>query len=89
MATARAQPRRICFLTPEEQILRCAQDDNARTFVFRITDLPALNACLNATSALFLLLGYRAIRRLEIERHRRLMIAAAITSALFLVSYLT
>jgi putative membrane protein len=56
---------------------------------FRITDLPALNACLNATSALFLLLAYRAIRRLEIDRHRRLMIAAAVTSAVFLVSYLT
>ena len=55
----------------------------------RITDLPALNACLNATSALFLLLAYRAIRRLEIDRHRRLMIAAAITSAVFLASYLT
>jgi len=56
---------------------------------FRITDLPALNACLNATSALFLLLAYRAIRRLEIDRHRRLMIAAAVTSAVFLASYLT
>jgi putative membrane protein len=56
---------------------------------FRITDLPALNACLNATSALFLLLAYRAIRRREIERHRGLMLAAAITSAVFLVSYLT
>ena len=56
---------------------------------FRITDLPALNACLNATSALFLLLGYRAIRRLEIDRHRRFMLSAAVTSALFLVSYLT
>ena len=54
-----------------------------------ITDLPALNACLNATSTMFLLLAYRAIRRLEIDRHRRLMISAAITSALFLVSYLT
>jgi putative membrane protein len=57
--------------------------------LFRLTDLPALNACLNATSALFLLLGYRAIRRLEIDRHRRLMIAAAVTSAVFLASYLT
>jgi putative membrane protein len=56
---------------------------------FRVTDLPALNACLNATSALFLLLAYRAIRRREIERHRGLMLAAAITSAVFLVSYLT
>jgi uncharacterized membrane protein YozB (DUF420 family) len=34
-------------------------------------------------------LGYRAIRRLEIERHRRLMLSAAAVSALFLVSYLT
>lgn len=56
---------------------------------FRLTDLPALNACLNATSALFLLLAYRAIRRREIGRHRRLMLTAAITSAVFLVSYLT
>jgi len=57
--------------------------------VFRLTDLPALNACLNATSALFLLLAYLAIRRREIERHRGLMLAAAITSAVFLASYLT
>jgi putative membrane protein len=57
--------------------------------ILRLTDLPALNACLNATSALFLLLGYRAIRRLEIHRHRRLMVSAAITSAVFLASYVT
>ncbi len=56
---------------------------------FGLRDLPALNACLNATSALFLLLAYRAIRRLEIERHRGFMLAAAATSALFLVCYLT
>jgi putative membrane protein len=34
-----------------------------------------------------LLLAYRAIRRLDIEKHRRWMLAAATTSALFLVSY--
>ena len=56
---------------------------------FRWADLATLNACLNATSALFLLLGRRAIRRLEIDRHKRLMIAAAVTSGVFLVSYLT
>ena len=56
---------------------------------FGIRDLPALNAFLNATSAVFLVLGYAAIRRLEIERHRRWMLCAAVTSALFLVSYLT
>jgi len=48
-----------------------------------------VNAALNATSAVFLLIAYRAIRRMEIERHRRWMLAAATTSALFLVSYLS
>ena len=56
---------------------------------FTIRDLPALNAALNATSALFLVLAYRAIRRKEVSRHRRLMLTAATISALFLVSYLT
>jgi uncharacterized membrane protein YozB (DUF420 family) len=54
-----------------------------------IRDLPALNAALNLTSAVLVLLGYRAIRRLQIERHRKLMLSAAAVSALFLVSYLT
>ncbi|HYB53718.1 MAG TPA: DUF420 domain-containing protein [Thermoanaerobaculia bacterium] len=54
-----------------------------------IRDLPAVNAFLNATSAFLLLLGYRAIRRLHIERHRALMISAAVTSTLFLASYIT
>ncbi len=57
--------------------------------MFRWSDLATVNACLNALSALFLLLGHRAIRRFEIERHRRLMVAAAVTSAVFLASYLT
>jgi uncharacterized membrane protein YozB (DUF420 family) len=52
------------------------------------THLPALNAFLNLTSFVLLLAGYRAIRRYEIERHRRFMLAAATTSLLFLVSYL-
>ncbi len=49
---------------------------------------PTINATLNAASAVFLLVAYRAIRRLEIERHRRWMLAAAFTSAAFLISYL-
>ena len=52
-------------------------------------DLPALNALLNAASAVLVVLAYRAIRRLQIERHRALMLWAAATSAVFLVSYLT
>lgn len=57
--------------------------------MFRWSDLATVNACLNALSALFLLLGHRAIRRFEIDRHRRLMVSAAVTSAVFLASYLT
>jgi putative membrane protein len=50
--------------------------------------LPAWNAALNASSAVLLLLGFRAIRAGARERHRRLMVAAVAVSALFLVSYL-
>jgi putative membrane protein len=54
-----------------------------------LTDLPALNATLNATSAILLIAGYRFIRRRQITAHKRCMLAAGATSALFLVSYLT
>ncbi len=57
--------------------------------MFRWSDLAAVNACLNATSGLLLVLGHRAIRRFEIDRHRRMMVAAAVISAIFLISYLT
>jgi putative membrane protein len=51
--------------------------------------LPAWNASLNATSAVLLVLGYRAIRAGARERHRKLMVSAVGVSAIFLVSYLT
>ena len=54
-----------------------------------IEQLPALNATLNAASGVLLVLAYRAIRRRQIERHRALMLSAAVVSLLFLVSYLT
>lgn len=53
-----------------------------------VRDLPTLNAALNAASALLLAAAYHAIRRREIERHRRLMLSAVFTSVIFLVSYL-
>jgi putative membrane protein len=49
--------------------------------------LPALNAFLNATSASFLVLAYRAIRRRDIVTHVRRVLVALGASALFLVSY--
>ncbi len=51
--------------------------------------LPALNAVLNASSALCLVLGYVAIRRRAIQAHRTLMVTAFALSAVFLVGYLT
>jgi putative membrane protein len=54
-----------------------------------LVDLPVLNAVLNAMSAILLSAGYRFIRRRQITAHKRCMLAACATSALFLVSYLT
>jgi putative membrane protein len=54
-----------------------------------ISDLPALNAGLNSVSALLLLAGYVCIRKGNVSAHRNCMVAAVVTSALFLVSYLT
>jgi uncharacterized membrane protein YozB (DUF420 family) len=54
-----------------------------------ISDLPALNAALNATSAILLILGYLCIRRRKITAHKLCMLSAFVTSTLFLISYLT
>ena len=53
-----------------------------------VTDLPAVNATLNAVAAFLLLAGYREIKRGRMARHRAAMIAACAASTLFLVSYL-
>ena len=47
-----------------------------------------LNACLNTLSAILLLRGYLQIRRGEREAHRKTMLAALLSSGLFLSSYL-
>ena len=52
-----------------------------------ISDLPAINATLNGLAAIFLTTGYVLIRRGHRELHKRCMLAALTTSALFLVSY--
>jgi putative membrane protein len=49
--------------------------------------LPTLNATLNAIAAVLLVCGYIMIKRGRWEVHRRFMLAAFSTSALFLVSY--
>ncbi len=49
---------------------------------------PTLNAFLNASSSILLITGYLFIRRRRINAHRFTMVAALITSALFLICYL-
>jgi uncharacterized membrane protein YozB (DUF420 family) len=50
--------------------------------------LPTVNATLNATSGIFLLIGYVLIRRRQINAHRNAMLGAFGSSTLFLISYL-
>ena len=52
-----------------------------------VHDLPAVNATLNAISGVLLVIAYVFIRKRQIERHRRTMIAAFVMSSLFLVCY--
>jgi uncharacterized membrane protein YozB (DUF420 family) len=53
-----------------------------------VHDLPAVNATLNGISGVLLVAGYLLIRAKRRELHRRVMLAAFTTSALFLASYL-
>jgi putative membrane protein len=51
--------------------------------------LPPVNAAMNATSAVLLVLGWRSIRSGERQRHRAIMLSALGVSAVFLAGYLT
>ena len=49
---------------------------------------PVINATLNGTSAVLLLIGRRFIKRGRMAAHRAVMITAVSVSTLFLISYL-
>jgi len=49
--------------------------------------LPLVNATINSTTTLILILGLWMIKKKNIQAHRRLMTTAIVLSALFLVSY--
>jgi putative membrane protein len=53
-----------------------------------ISQLPTLNASLNATSAVLLVTGYYFIRQRNIAAHRLCMVLAFAVSIVFLCSYL-
>jgi uncharacterized membrane protein YozB (DUF420 family) len=54
-----------------------------------ISDLPAIDAVLNGTCAVLLLIARNRIKNKKVHQHRALMIAAYITSIIFLGCYLT
>jgi putative membrane protein len=54
-----------------------------------VAALPLANACLNATSAALLTLGYVFIRRKQVTAHKTCMVSALVVSTLFLASYVT
>jgi uncharacterized membrane protein YozB (DUF420 family) len=53
-----------------------------------LNDLPALNAALNATSAVLLVSAWILIRQRRVRAHAYLIFAAIGTSTAFLISYL-
>ena len=52
------------------------------------TQLPTVNASLNAVAATLLVVGWMLIRRGRVRAHRAVMLSAFACSILFLVSYL-
>lgn len=59
------------------------------TFPSFIYKLPLLNACLNGTCSVLLLVSLMAIKRRNIALHKKLNVTAFVLSCLFLVSYVT
>lgn len=57
--------------------------------MIQLSDLPLVNASLNATSGVFLVAGYLCIRRQKITAHAVCMIVALTVSILFLGTYVT
>jgi len=51
-------------------------------------DLPAVNATLNALSTALLVTGYLLVRARRFTAHRNVMVAALVSSTLFLTCYL-
>lgn len=62
--------------------------DPAATSIPWVKNLNALNATFNGISTILLILGFREIKNRNFTKHMKYMVAAFISSALFLVSYI-
>ena len=54
-----------------------------------VSEIPTLNAALNATATVLIMTGFVLIKQKKIEAHRACMLTAGAVSALFLVGYVT
>lgn len=54
---------------------------------FSVSDIPALNAALNAAATILIICGFICIRLKRAHAHRAFMLSAAVASALFLIGY--
>ncbi len=67
---------------------RPPQRETAQPMPNQYAIFPAINATLNATSAVLLLIGRAFIKHGRVAVHRAFMVSAVFSSSLFLVSYL-
>lgn len=54
-----------------------------------VSEIPTLNAALNATATVLITAGFIFIKQRKIELHRACMLTAGVVSALFLAGYVT
>ena len=54
-----------------------------------VSDIPPLNAALNATATVLITAGFIFIKRGQRDAHRACMLSAGVVSALFLIGYVT
>jgi len=54
-----------------------------------VHDIPALNATLNAIATVLISTGFVLVKLRRLETHRKVMTAAMVVSAVFLVGYVT
>lgn len=64
-------------------------DSSSLAFHMPIHWFPPINACLNAASGILIVVGFLFIRRKQVSKHHACMIAAVVSSSLFLISYVT
>lgn len=76
----------VCALVTMLNQKMIPHPDSFPGFIYR---LPALNALLNATCSILLLVSLWAIKKRNIDLHKKLNLTAFVLSALFLVSYVT